>query len=193
VRDLFGTAPTLEETAAFVADRAPDAFDALARRLAQRAGTSSFTGTLQSGETKFRVLSVADAAKKPGVATGPDHYMLGGNAILVVTRRAVGERIVNEALIIFSPPEETIPQAHEIKLPDGNNTWAIAWEPGATVLWLQQKGAVRSYDFTNQPQVKETQFTEPAHLDKVPKPILDALRAALDEPAVPKPSSAAPN
>ena len=42
--------------------------------------------------------------------------------MLVVTRRAVGERIVNEALIIFSPPEETKPQAHEIKLPDGNNT-----------------------------------------------------------------------
>lgn len=183
VRDLFGTAPTPEETAAFVTDRTPDAFDALAKRLAQRAGTSSFTGTLQSGDTTFRVLPVdPDAAKKPRVATGPGQYTLGGNAKLVVTRRPDGERVVNEARIIFSPPEETKPQAHEIKLPDGYNTWAAAWEPGATVLWLQQKGAVRSYDFTNQPQVKETQFADSKSLEKVPKPILDTLRAALDQP-----------
>jgi beta-lactamase regulating signal transducer with metallopeptidase domain len=66
VRDLFGTAPTPGETAAFVADRTPDAFDALAKRLAERTGTSSFTGKLQSGKTKFRVLPVdPDAAKKP--------------------------------------------------------------------------------------------------------------------------------
>lgn len=63
VRDLYGTAPTPEESAAFVADRTPDAFDALAKRLAERTGTSSFTGKLQSGETKFRVVPVADAAK----------------------------------------------------------------------------------------------------------------------------------
>jgi hypothetical protein len=63
VRDLFGTAPTPEETAAFVADRAPDAFEALAKRLAERPETSSFTGKLQSGETKFRVLPIADPDK----------------------------------------------------------------------------------------------------------------------------------
>jgi beta-lactamase regulating signal transducer with metallopeptidase domain len=64
VRDLFGTAPTPEETAAFVADHAPDAFDALAKRLAERAGTSSFTGTLQSGDTNFRTLPVDPNAAK---------------------------------------------------------------------------------------------------------------------------------
>ncbi|MBN2294292.1 MAG: DUF1549 domain-containing protein [Pirellulales bacterium] len=68
MRDLFGTLPTPEETAAFVADRAPDAMGALADRLAQRVGISPFTGTLQAGETKFRVLADApDAEKKPRV------------------------------------------------------------------------------------------------------------------------------
>ena len=56
MRDLFGTAPTSEETAEFVADRRPDALDALTKRLANRTGVSSFSGTLQSGVTKFRVV-----------------------------------------------------------------------------------------------------------------------------------------
>jgi hypothetical protein len=72
VQDLFGTPTTPEETAAFVADRTPDALDALAKRLAQRAGVSSFSGVLQSGETKFRVLpakpDVAKSRATPRVA-----------------------------------------------------------------------------------------------------------------------------
>jgi hypothetical protein len=55
-----------------------------------------------------------------------------------------------------------------------------------------QKGNVRSYDFTDSAQVKETTFEEPANLDKVPKPILDALRAALDVPGTPKSAPASP-
>ncbi|HEV3083679.1 MAG TPA: hypothetical protein VGY66_28115, partial [Gemmataceae bacterium] len=79
-----------------------------------------------------------------------------------------------------------------LKLPDGYNTWAAAWQRGATVLWVLQKGNVRSYDFTNPAQVKETTLEEPANFDKVPRPILDALRAALDVPGTPKPAPALP-
>jgi len=43
-----------------------------------------------------------------------------------------------------------------------------------------QKGNVRSYDFTNPAEVKETSLEQPANLEKVPKSILEALRAALD-------------
>jgi hypothetical protein len=188
VHDLFGTAPTAEEITAFVADRDPSALDSLAKRLAQREGTLSSSGSLASGPTKFRVLPAdPDAAKKPRTAKGPGFYTLGGNIRLVISRRADGQRIVNEASIQFFHPTKGEP--HEIKLPDGYNTWAAAWMRDATVLWvLQKKGTVRSYDFTKPAEVKETQV-EPADFDKVPRPILDALLVALEVPAEPKPAT----
>jgi hypothetical protein len=63
---------------------------------------------------------------------------------------------------------------------------------GGTMLWVQQKGGIRSYDFSNPAQVKETLLEEPAHLEKVPKPIRDALPAALDVPAAPQPAGETP-
>jgi hypothetical protein len=196
MRDLFGTAPTPEETAAFVSDRAPDALGALAHRLARREGISSFSGSLSSGPTKFRVLRVdPDAAKKPHTASNPGRYTLGENARLVVSRRPIGERIVNEASIQFFSPDPTKPapgEPHDLKLPDDYNTWAAAWVRGAGVLWVQQKSGIHSYDFTNPAQVKETTLEEPANLEKVPKPVLDALRAALDVPGAPRPATETP-
>lgn len=184
-RDLFGNAPTVEEITAFTTDAAPEALDALANRLANRAGFAQFSGSLKSGTRKFLVLPVdPDAAKKPRTAKNPGQYKLGGNATLVVTRRPIGERIVNEAHLAFAPTDATKPaprEPHEIKLPDGYDTWAAAWMRGGTVLWVQQKGIVRSYDFTDPAQVKETQLNE-SDFDKVPKPIMEALRTALDAP-----------
>jgi hypothetical protein len=186
VRDLFGTAPTLEEAAAFVRDRAPDGSEALAKHLAKRAGTSSFTGTLQSGPTTFRVLPAdPDAAKRPRNASNPGRYTLGEHIRLIVTRRGVGERIVNEASIRFFSPDPTKPapgEPHELKLPDGYGTWAAAWMRGGTVLWLQeQSGGIRRYDFADPAKVKE-EAEEPG---KVPAGIREALRAALPAPAPP--------
>jgi len=71
-----------------------------------------------------------------------------------------------------------------VKLPEGYLTWAAAWVRGETVLWVTQKGSVRSYDFTNPADVKETTLQEP-DFDKVPKPIVDAFKAALDVPGAP--------
>ena len=88
-----------------------------------------------SGPTKFRVLPAdPDAAKKPRTASNPGRYTLGENARLVVSRRPVGARIVNEASIqFFSGPGQARPgEPHEIKLPDGYNTWAAAWVRGGT-------------------------------------------------------------
>jgi RNA polymerase sigma factor (sigma-70 family) len=192
VRELFGTAPTAEETAAFVADRDPGALDALAKRLAQRAGFTPSSGPLTSGATKFRVLPVdPDAAKKPRTASNPGEYTLTINTVLKVTRRLVGERIVNEASILVSSPDPTQPPAkHEIRLPDDHNTWVAAWVRGTTVLWVRQKGSICSYDFTDPAQVKETTFKESSNF--VPRPILDALRAALDLPGLPRPTTESP-
>ncbi len=65
-RDLFGNAPTSKEITAFTTDAAPDALDALAKRLANRAGFVPFSGSLKSGTRKLLVLPPdPDAAKKP--------------------------------------------------------------------------------------------------------------------------------
>jgi len=193
--ELFGTPVGDEINAAFVADRESTAVDSLAMRLFHRPGLNAWAGALTSGPTTFRVLPAdPDAAKKPRTASNPGRYTLDENATLVVTRRPDGERIVNEARIQFSSPDATKPapgEPHEIKLPDGYNTWAAAWVRGGTVLWLLQKGNVRSYDFTNSMQVKETVFDEPVRVEDVPRPILDALRGALDVAGAPKPAPAA--
>lgn len=182
VRDLFGTPPTAEETAAFVADRKDDSLDSLARRLFHRTGVHAWAGPLTSASTKFRVLPVdPDAAKKPRVANNPGRYTLGDLIRLVVTRRPDGERIVNEARIQFFSQDLTKPppgKSYELKLADGYGTWAAAWVRGETVLWLLQKGTVRSYDFSDPTQVKEMVVEE----GKAPKAILDALRGAVEEP-----------
>ena len=50
----------------------------------------------------------------------------------------------------------------------------------------QTKGQnIRSYDFSNPAQVKETTLREPTDIEEVPKRILDALPAMLDMPSEP--------
>lgn len=183
-RDLFGNAPTPEEITAFTTDSAPDALDALAKRLANRPGFETFSGSLKSGPRKFLVLPPdPDAAKKPRTAIGPGQYPLGGNVTFVVTRRPIGERIVNEAHLAFAPTDATKPaprEPHTIKLPDDYDSWLAAWMRGGTVLWVAQKGtdkkdSIRRYDFTNTGSVKETEITVLTPSDGLPQAILDAL------------------
>jgi beta-lactamase regulating signal transducer with metallopeptidase domain len=194
--ELFGTPVSQEINDAFVADKTPAALDSLAKLLFHRPGQSAWAGPLQSAPTKFHVLPPdPDAAKRPRTANNPGHYTIGENAVLAVTRRPVNERIVNEASIQFASPDpaKAAPaEPHKIELPDGYGTWAAAWVRGSNVLWVMQKGTVRSIDFTNPAEVKETTFEEPASPEKVPKPILDALHAALDVPAAPKPAKEMP-
>jgi len=186
--DLFGTPVSEEVNAAFVADREPTALNSLAERLHNRLGLHAWAGPLTSGPTRFRVLPAdPDAAKKPRTASNPGRYTLNENATLVVSRTGKDERIVNMAHLSFTGAE-----SHKLNLPDGYATWAAAWVRGGAVLWLQQKGGIRSYDFTNPAQVKETTLKEPADLESVPKPILDALRAALDVHDVPKQATETP-
>jgi beta-lactamase regulating signal transducer with metallopeptidase domain len=186
--EFFRTPVGEEEFAAFVPDRDPAPLDSLSHRLAKRTDlVTPFTGSLQSAPTTFRVLPAdPDAAKRPRTASNPGRYALGENAVLVVTRRPAGERIVNEASIQFIPPDPAKPapgEPHELKLPDGYGTWAAAWVRGGTLLWLLEKNGVRRFDFSTPANVKEAS-TEPG---KVPVEIREALRGAL---SVPVPESA---
>ena len=54
--DLFGTPLSDEEMTAFVSDREPNALDSLAKRLARSALITPYTGSLESGPTKFLVV-----------------------------------------------------------------------------------------------------------------------------------------
>ena len=79
LRDLFQSRATPEEIVTFVADREPNALESLANRLAQRPGLKPFSGSLQSGPTRFRVIapdsgsvqSVHKPAATPPAATSP--------------------------------------------------------------------------------------------------------------------------
>lgn len=194
--EVLGTSVSKEMNDAFVADREPTALDSLALRLFHRPGLHAWAGPLTSGPTKFRVLPVdPQAANKPRTANNPGRYTLGENAVLVVSRRPVEERLVNEAYIQFfsrDPKADPPGKPVKLKLPHGYNTWVAAWMRGGKVLWVRQKGDLRAYDFANPAQVKETTIEEPANLEKVPKPIRDALHAALDLSGAQKPATETP-
>ena len=186
--ELFGTPVSEETNAAFVADTTPTALDSLALRLFHRPGQHAWAGPLTSGPTKFRVLPAdPDAAKKPRTANNPGRYTLGQNILFVVSRRPIGDRIVNEAdITLHRLARDNI--FNKVTLPDGYDTWAAAWIPGSTVLWVQQENGFRRYDFSTPEKVKE-EAVEP---DEVPAEIRTVLPAVLAEPEPPKPPAAAP-
>ena len=189
--ELFGTPVSQEVNAAFVADTTPTALDSLAKRLAQYPGLTAYTGPLQSGPTRFLVLPAdPDTAKKPRVARHPGWYTLGDNIRLSISRRPVGERIVNEASIQFFAPDPKADAPGKpvpLTLPDGYNTWAAAWLRGTTVMWVTQKGLLRKIDFTNPAKVEETRFeADKDAAAPIPPDIREALRAALAVPDAPK-------
>ena len=189
ISDLFGNSPTPEEAAEFLSDTSPEAIQHLATLLSGRTWHTSVAGPIKSGETKFHVLPEdPDAATRPRVAMNPGHYNLGDEIRFVVTRRLIGERIVNEADLIWYPPgKDSLPT--KVPLPDGNDTWAAGRAPDTTVLWVQQRSGFRSYDFSDPAVVKE-EAVEP---DKVPTPIREALPAVIGTPlapAAPKPAAA---
>lgn len=191
VKDLFGNSPSPEEADAFYADMSPEVLDNFAQRLSERSWLTSVAGPIQGGKTTFRVLPEdPNAATRIRVANNPGRYNLGENIQFVVTRRGIGERIVNEASITWYPNGEDS-KSHSIPLPNGYDSWGAAWSPGSTVLWVQQKSGTYNYDFSDAAEVKET-TVEP---DKVPAAIRDAFPAILatpKAPAAPQPAAAPP-
>lgn len=158
VRELFVTAPTAEETAAFIADKTPDAIDALAKRLAARTDAVSFSGKLPTAPVKFRVLdAVANADKQPRVVFGPGEYPLPcttadrGNSTLKIVGKPVGDRRTNEAQILFEATEaigKLPPDPYKLVVPDGWGTWAIVCRPSDGYFYLLHNGTVRKIDYS---------------------------------------------
>ncbi len=179
--ELFGTPVGEDISLPFVADRGPAAVDALALKLFHRPGQLAWAGPLISAPTKFRVLPAdPDAAKKPRTAFNPGHYTINPKVSLQVTRRPIGERIVNEAYLSLSAPEKR----HDLTLPDGYGTWAAAWVRGESVMWIAQKGLLRKIDLSNLEKVEEARF-EADKIDGAPIPA-DIRKALIDALTVPE-------
>jgi beta-lactamase regulating signal transducer with metallopeptidase domain len=188
--ELFGTPAGDEITAAFVADTTPTALDSLARRLFQRPGQKAWSGSLVSGPTKFRVRPAdPDAAKRPRVATEPGWYTLPNSVVLDVSRSRAGERIVNEATLLFysaAPNAVEGPKQVPLKLPEGYYTWAAAMAPGTTVLWIAQKGLLQRIDFGQPENVEQARFeADEIASAPIPADLREALRTAMAAPSAP--------
>jgi hypothetical protein len=190
IHDLFGNSSTPEEADAFYSDMSLDAVDNLALRLSERSWLTSVAGPIQAGKTTFRVLPEdPEAAARPRVAMNPGRYNLGDDVRFVVTRRPIGKRIVNEASIAWYPKGQDS-KSHDVPLPAGYDSWAAAWSPDTTVLWVQHASGLRRYDFSNPQEVKE----EALDADKLPAVIRAALPATFanpEKPDAPKPPPAA--
>ncbi len=195
--EVLGTSVSKEMNDAIAADHTPTAREAAATRLFHRPGLHAWAGPLPSATTKFRVLPAdPDAAKKPRTASNPGHFTLSKKASLQVSRRRVGERIVNEAHLSLSAPGER----YEVKLPDGYDTWASAWIRGGSELWVSQKGVLRKVDFTNLAKVEESRYdADEIAAAPIPPDIRQALQTAVAAPEAPKqvqkpfsPAAAAP-
>jgi hypothetical protein len=120
------------------------------------------------------------------VAKNPGYYTLGDLVRLGVTRRPAGHRIINDGSVIYFPTgKDNV--IHDLKLPDGYDTWAAGLAPGTTVLWVAQKGLLRKIDFTNPAKIGETSYeADAAATAPIPPDIREALRAALDVPDAPE-------
>ncbi len=166
VHELFATAPTAEETEAFIADKTPEALDALANRLATRADVVSFSGKLSTAPVKFRVLAAdPNADKQPRVVLGPGEYPLPGmtgdrgNATLKIVGRQIDDRRTNDAQLIFEATEFTgklPPAPYKVDVPDGWGTWAIVCLPNDGFFYLLHKGTVRKFDYSAPRTVTDT-------------------------------------
>ncbi len=210
LRELFATAPTAEETAAFTADQTPGAFDALVKRLATRADAVEFSGSLPTAPAKFRVLAADPAADKtPRVVLGPGEYPLPsvsarrGDATLKIVGRPVGDRRTNDAQLLFEATEFTgarPPDPHKLEVPDGWGTWAIVCRPSDGFFYLLHKGGARKIDFTNPRKVTDAPATDlPAEFrDEVKRQLeisgvsAESQAEVFEKPAPPAATPAAP-
>ncbi len=181
VRELYGAAPSTTEGDAFAADKSPDALKNLAVLLAKHPYGKQCQGLIQPGKRKFRVLPPdPDAAKRPRIVTNPGRYTLSDEVRLIITRRGQGKQIIHEGSVTWFPPGREN-NSLDLKLPVGSDTWAAGWEPGSTVLWILQKGLMRSVDFAEPSAMKVTRY-EGAESATAPIPV--DLRAAIEKAMV---------
>ncbi|MCA9066204.1 MAG: M56 family metallopeptidase, partial [Planctomycetaceae bacterium] len=98
--DLFGTPVSQDIREAFFSDHSDNVAQNLAKRLSTWNGIMAFDGTLQSGDSRFRVEPPdPEANRRPRTVVGPGNYTLADKVRLRVRRSARGERVENEIVL----------------------------------------------------------------------------------------------
>ena len=188
VRDLFGNGATRNEIDSFVSDATADALKNLATKLSQRAGTVAFSGALNSGATRFKVLPVdPEAALQPRLAVGPGRYQLKDHAQLVI----VGRGARHDVKLIVSPsegPNTTFP----IDVNEGRDTWAIAWKRDRSEFWVGEPGRLRHVVFSDPTAISMTEVTGAA-IDEIPRRFREALAPIVSRKQADSPPAASGN
>ncbi|MEZ5327193.1 MAG: M56 family metallopeptidase [Verrucomicrobiales bacterium] len=166
--DLFGDAPTEQERGDFANVRDETSLAAFTRGLADRPGMVSFFGKLQPTSTWFDIVAAdPEAARIPKVVLGPGEYPISAAATLKIVGRREGERIVNDAQILFAAKNVA---PHALALSDGRKSFAIVLRPGEGFLYVLERGVARKVDFSNPSQVTDTV------VDEVPAKFFDEAR-----------------
>ena len=158
VKDLFGSSPRTDEAESFYADNSPEALDNLALLLSKRTWMNPVTGSIKSETTKFKVLPVdPSAATRPRVVSNAGRYNFGKELRLVVTRKRIGDRVVNEADLTWYPQGKDA-VLNPISLPDGYDSWAAGWLPDTAVLWVATRESLCRYDCADPASIQAMTF-----------------------------------
>jgi beta-lactamase regulating signal transducer with metallopeptidase domain len=182
--DFTGEPPTDERVRAFVTDDSSDAMVKLRDHLLANLVSVTWSGPLETGETRFRVVPTDPAAAKAArSANSAGRYVLGDAVDLRIsqTASALGRR--NRATIVFrSPDPEQVSgyKPYEIALLDGTDTYGMVWVRGAGELWVMENGLVRRYDFREPGAVKEVRI-ESGSIGDIPEPLREAMKQAFGE------------
>lgn len=110
--------PTPEEAAGFLADNSPQAVENLAKVLSGGPGTRPSPGRSKAEKSKFtRCLKIPRGCNSTSrIATNPGHYNLGEEVRFVVSRRPIGETLMNEADLIWYPPgQDNVPRKYRCR------------------------------------------------------------------------------
>lgn len=163
----LGTTHGGEITSAFLADRNPNALDTLAKRLASHASPIPYAGSLQSGPTKFRVLSAdPGAATKPPVTKSSDDTQTSAAKPPAAAAKPLAAKPATKPATL-QPPAAAIPKipkklvasrtgtirsanhSGEYRLSDGRGRTLFVCRPTEvrpwfTVIWLETEAWPKS-------------------------------------------------
>jgi beta-lactamase regulating signal transducer with metallopeptidase domain len=121
---------------------------------------------LETGEVKFRVADPPTDGPKPlGIATQGGFYVISPGVKLRITRLRIGPMIVTVNGVEKPPSAGDRNEIKEwntadleiaadrskhisIRLPNGDNSYVIAWERGGTTLWVGEADWVRKVDIS---------------------------------------------
>ncbi|MEM7477542.1 MAG: M56 family metallopeptidase [Planctomycetota bacterium] len=187
IQHLYATKPTYDEIQEFASDKGSEAqiLDNLATRLANRDRCVAIAGELNAGSTSFKVLPVdPEASERAFLAVGPGKYKIGQDTWMQIIGR--GKNPMESTLQLRSNSNQIL---HELELPKGFISWAIAWKRDRNFFWIVETGGFRKVDFSDTDALNVTEFTL-QETESIPPPYLEALKSMTERLNAPPASPA---